>query len=112
MPNERLIIRKETLPTRCDVCHQADMFDPETDTCARCAPVVSARADSARTSTERPTEETGDERFPKNLTFAGICLFLAIGLCSTGRGSGDAQLFGILLFILAFVSLVLALVRD
>ncbi len=30
------------LPARCEICHQADSFDPKTNTCARC----SARTDA------------------------------------------------------------------
>ena len=37
MPNRHLIIRKENAPKRCEVCHQADLFDPETSQCQRCA---------------------------------------------------------------------------
>ncbi|MBX7220614.1 MAG: ankyrin repeat domain-containing protein [Blastocatellia bacterium] len=33
-------IRTETLPARCEICHQADAFDPETNRCQRCQTVA------------------------------------------------------------------------
>ena len=36
MTGKPLKIKKETLPTRCDVCHQADQFDPVAGVCQRC----------------------------------------------------------------------------
>ncbi|MBX7223753.1 MAG: hypothetical protein K1Y36_27815 [Blastocatellia bacterium] len=31
-----LRIQKESLPTRCEICHQSDLFDPEQNACVRC----------------------------------------------------------------------------
>jgi hypothetical protein len=33
-------IRNEHLPSRCEICHQADLFDPATGQCLRCADVL------------------------------------------------------------------------
>ena len=33
---DRLEIRRESFPTRCEVCHQTDRFDPEHNFCFRC----------------------------------------------------------------------------
>src|SRR5687768_13730960 len=33
-------IRSESLPSRCDICHQTDCFDAATGRCSRCEPVV------------------------------------------------------------------------
>ena len=35
--NSELKVRTESLPQRCDICHQSDLFNPETGHCARCA---------------------------------------------------------------------------
>lgn len=35
-------IVKEKAPTRCDICHQADQFDPLSEMCLRCQPLVAA----------------------------------------------------------------------
>ncbi len=37
MSEQRIIIRKQSAPTRCEICHQTDQFDPETYRCRRCA---------------------------------------------------------------------------
>ncbi|MBI4748405.1 MAG: hypothetical protein HY774_07930 [Acidobacteria bacterium] len=34
--SDEFVIKQETLPARCEVCHQADFFEPETNYCARC----------------------------------------------------------------------------
>jgi predicted Zn-ribbon and HTH transcriptional regulator len=31
-----LTVRRENLPVRCEICHQTDLFDPETGQCGRC----------------------------------------------------------------------------
>lgn len=33
-------VKKETLPTRCEVCHKSDRFNPETNICTRCSGVA------------------------------------------------------------------------
>lgn len=32
----QLKVKTEFLPERCDICHQADLFDPQTNICMRC----------------------------------------------------------------------------
>jgi hypothetical protein len=34
-----LKVRAESLPERCEICHQDDRFDPQTNHCSRCAGV-------------------------------------------------------------------------
>lgn len=34
-------IHEQSLPTRCEICHQADAFDAITNTCARCTDILS-----------------------------------------------------------------------
>jgi hypothetical protein len=35
-----IIIHAESLPTRCEICHQTDLFDGEKNFCARCAGIT------------------------------------------------------------------------
>jgi hypothetical protein len=35
--NETLTVKRESLPVRCEVCHQTDLFNPETGICERCS---------------------------------------------------------------------------
>jgi hypothetical protein len=37
MSAKNLTINKQSLPERCEICHQADEFDPETQECRRCS---------------------------------------------------------------------------
>src|SRR4051812_39315599 len=32
----KIVVRGETLPERCDICHQSDLFDQNTGICSRC----------------------------------------------------------------------------
>ncbi|MEW6732042.1 MAG: hypothetical protein AB1489_12010 [Acidobacteriota bacterium] len=38
--NNKLKIRTESLPERCEICHQADCFDATTNHCSRCADIT------------------------------------------------------------------------
>ncbi|MBX7222194.1 MAG: hypothetical protein K1Y36_19755 [Blastocatellia bacterium] len=40
MTSPHLTIRHESPPERCEICHQADQFDPQTGVCQRCAPLL------------------------------------------------------------------------
>ncbi|MEW6736337.1 MAG: hypothetical protein AB1489_33905 [Acidobacteriota bacterium] len=44
----KLSVKNESLPTRCEVCHQDDFFDPKTGYCARCAPVATIKWQSSK----------------------------------------------------------------
>ncbi len=37
-------VKAESLPERCEICHQADLFDRETGYCARCSPLATQAA--------------------------------------------------------------------
>ena len=45
MESKTFQIKQELLPTRCDVCHQADLFDPKTGMCERCHGVLPSEPD-------------------------------------------------------------------
>lgn len=34
-------VKSESLPSRCEICHQVDFFDPQTNICQRCSPITS-----------------------------------------------------------------------
>jgi hypothetical protein len=50
MSKNRLTIKRESTPTRCEICHQSDLFDPATGECQRCA-TIRAILPSSRPST-------------------------------------------------------------
>src|SRR5262245_26993727 len=51
--NTELKIRKKSLPDRCEICHQADYFNPQTNHCSRCANITAP----IPSPPERRTEE-------------------------------------------------------
>ncbi|MBX7219530.1 MAG: hypothetical protein K1Y36_06260 [Blastocatellia bacterium] len=72
-PKLALIIKAESLPARCEVCHQTDCFEPETGTCSRCQDVIQpATVQAVSLTSPRPAIST---------TFVGILsgvIFLTI----------------------------------
>ena len=32
-----VLLKSESLPTRCDICHQSDLFDANNNYCSRCS---------------------------------------------------------------------------
>lgn len=71
MPNTRLIIRGESLPARCEICHQTDLFDPVTITCRRC---VSISIDAFLNQSNQPNQDV----FPWYQSFRSIPPFLVV----------------------------------
>lgn len=35
--NTKLKVKTESLPERCEICHQSDLFDPQRNQCSRCS---------------------------------------------------------------------------
>lgn len=46
-----LTVRRENLPVRCEICHQTDLFNPETGNCLRCS-VVALNSPLVQTESE------------------------------------------------------------
>ncbi len=44
--SETLTIKRESLPVRCEVCHQTDQFNPATGVCRRCSPMMGGPPES------------------------------------------------------------------
>jgi hypothetical protein len=54
MAMEKLKVKTETTAARCEVCHQADLFDPITEKCSRCDTVVKAISDPKPLTKQAP----------------------------------------------------------
>lgn len=53
-----LRVKAESLPERCEICHQSDLFDPQTNYCHRCSPAkanLQAQAEKRLAMDSRPT---------------------------------------------------------
>jgi hypothetical protein len=44
---ETLTVKRESLPVRCEVCHQTDKFNPATGVCRRCSPMMGGPLESS-----------------------------------------------------------------
>ncbi|MBI4751657.1 MAG: ankyrin repeat domain-containing protein [Acidobacteria bacterium] len=77
-----LIIRSMGLPTRCEICHQFDLFDQESNFCARCDG-LDLQFVHGSAGVHLPESE------PLQLGFWGICTYLLVG------GIGGAFVFNI-----------------
>ncbi|MBX7219317.1 MAG: hypothetical protein K1Y36_05180 [Blastocatellia bacterium] len=42
-PRSTFHVTREGTATRCEICHQSDLYDPETNLCGRCQPLVDSR---------------------------------------------------------------------
>lgn len=45
---EKVKVKTEYKPERCEICHQADYFNPETNSCSRCVGVTALAANQER----------------------------------------------------------------
>lgn len=112
----RFDIQRETLPARCEICHQSDCFDAARNHCARCAPILADANDSATRPVllERPmlhgivfdmpslrADRTATNCFldPSSYRFLGWVPRLRTGL----RGRDIRQLVGFLIWLALLV---------
>lgn len=73
-----LKVKSESLPTRCEICHRADLFNPETQTCSRC----SSLPQHSRTNHARICKDLAITmlRFPPAALAISINLAFATGI--------------------------------
>jgi hypothetical protein len=75
----RLHVKSESLPTRCEVCHQADCFDAATGACSRCSDVVAGIHPG-----DNPTQKNDHGRRRRSSI---VMLWISI-FCFVGFGAG------------------------
>ncbi len=99
---EKLKIKTETLPIRCDVCHQSDLFNPEISYCERCQ----------QTAIEEELPNTLEQKKNYNyklnsLKIVGLILTWVIGFTLGAfifRGFYEAILTGILFLVMLYIA--------
>jgi hypothetical protein len=98
----KLVVRRETLPARCEICHQSDMLDLESGICRRCESVPIPTSGEGRT--QNPERSSGWRLAA--IFFLMIFLFAMLcgGTCSF-LGSAKDPIAG--LCILALYSILL-----
>ena len=78
MPDE-FVIKQESFPKRCEVCHQVDLFNPKTNHCTRCRQISRKVRRTALASNKKPEVST----------YRGLVWVFAMG---------GASLFGIFVY--------------
>lgn len=82
-PKPQLIIHKTTSAQRCDVCHQSDMFDPQTAKCKRCENIpISASQQLSSNPVNSVIDEQTDQVLQTHNNFALIGFIVVIALSS------------------------------
>lgn len=61
-------INFESLPTRCEICHQVDCFDPQINRCSRCEKIMDDEEPSYTKKEKRPLDY-GD----RGLIYGTVC---------------------------------------
>lgn len=102
---QKLQIKTESLPQRCEICHQADMFTPESGACLRCKDVDI----SDRSSPRQPLVSKVGWRISLVSYLLGLCsafsLFIGPGHIAENLYLGFAIMcFGVGLTALLIVS--------
>ncbi len=70
-------VKAESLPARCEVCHQSDLFDPKRNYCQRCAGITLPTLPVSRLSTPNTTSLTAPEARRTSTTAFRSPLFIA-----------------------------------
>ncbi|MBI4747472.1 MAG: hypothetical protein HY774_03245 [Acidobacteria bacterium] len=112
MSSPKLIIRHQTLPTRCEICHQSDLFDPTTGQCGRCAEMVTqmVATQSAVTGFFSPTEDLTRLEMIATRLLVGVFFMIVAGAMGIGAGMILALLIGQLALILIGLGILVILV--
>ncbi len=71
-------IKAESLPTRCEICHQSDEFDPVSNHCQRCHTINNRVAASPEPIPEPAPETPGLKRLRKVLSGLKISFYLSV----------------------------------
>ncbi|MEW6732301.1 MAG: hypothetical protein AB1489_13310 [Acidobacteriota bacterium] len=104
----KLQVKTESLPARCEICHQSDLFDASNNRCQRCSPNNLTQY-VATTFQSRADIGTGSWRVPLFISSAVVLaiVVLIIGL----RQQGDPQdsLWGVTLLLTIYPIIIIGL---
>jgi hypothetical protein len=90
---DKIKLKSESLPTRCEICHQSDCFDPKVNFCTRCAGIPTV-VPSRYNSTTDFLDAINDARFVKTFGIISLVGLLFFGLGkAVGVGVGLAVLW-------------------
>ena len=107
MTIRQMIIRKAKPPSRCEICHLSDQFDPETEKCNRCADLA---LPLAITNSVAPVAHSRFIEAPVPLRWLGTTFFLMLAafmLCAIIEVPPISVIFFSLAVIFGFATLLL-----
>lgn len=70
--DKHIVVTKEHLPQRCEICHQADYFDPVTNSCSRCALTATEKKDVLAKTDQITGTKSQNNTARTTSDFAGI----------------------------------------
>lgn len=94
-------IQRERPPTRCEVCHQVDQFDPQTGICLRCESLSIPQEGSVQSPHPATANPQGTGWLQFLLIFFGFWGLMCGGFCSVIIPSNNPGFLYGLLFLTA-----------
>lgn len=111
---QKVKIKTESQPERCEICHQLDYFDPQTNNCSRCSSlVIVEKQDTSIKKKQIPYYSyyiEDDFAKKKALEHGVLRLITAVFLFSTLHGSGAFELAVILASIMSLIGGIISLI--
>jgi hypothetical protein len=72
----KMMMLQEKLPTRCEICHQADQFNAKTNTCRRCVKIAKRLQNPSWRQANHPNDASVLQVFGALLLFGVHIYFL------------------------------------
>ncbi|MEW6735067.1 MAG: hypothetical protein AB1489_27500, partial [Acidobacteriota bacterium] len=112
-PGGHLVIRKESGPARCEICHKSDQLDPQTGTCQRCSGLTVPTSTEGNLNAGRPIFNTIDRNTISNhqwtVVAITLCLFIGSIAYRMISGVGLQQTSMLFIGLPTFLAVILAL---
>jgi hypothetical protein len=84
----KFLVRQEKPAVRCEICHQVDLFNPETGHCARCATVMPPSLPEYPQTVQNEVVQTPPRRGSSRQTGPGLAFGIAILMYGMVQGFG------------------------
>lgn len=104
---EKVKVKTEYKPERCEICHQADYFNPETNSCSRCAGVTALAANQEKNLSSKKQipyyNFYVEDDYAKKQALKNGLINLSLGLIYSLILNSDQLLFSILISLIFIV---------
>lgn len=107
---EKVKLKTESQPKRCEICHQSDYFDPETNDCSRCESIsISAKKKQAIYHAKHAKgDSAGEKALDHGIVRIVTAIFLPIALLL--KLTHGLELLIILASVISFVEGIISLI--